>query len=278
MRLVGILLILAGLFFAIAKPWFQSNFTGEELGKQTFFKKSSGQSDTMGWEVGEINLDSANNPHRIRINIKRLPAQKYQNGKLKLLVRIAPLANNGSTQEAEFAETITINLENATDNPPDGAPQLISTSTSVFDISQSGNFKIGAIPLPAVAKNIVAPDFKIDPNIVSIVSIVQGSVEEVSSLSAIKGFAMVILGIGIVSISSRRKRKKRAGRQRRNAPARAPENTIETHDTPVSRQERAPPLKPPEPKPAPKRAAPKPVRKTNVGKTIRWGRNAGKKK
>ncbi len=270
MRLVGILLILAGLFFAIAQPWFQSNFTGEELAQQTFFKKSSSknsaQKNAMGWEVGEIKLDSDNNPHRIRINVKRLPGQKYQNGKLKLLVRVAPLTSDGSAQEAAFAETITINLENATDNPPGQAPQLISTSTSIFDISQSGNFKIGAIPLPSVAKKIVAPDFNIDPNIVSIQSIVQGRVEEVSSLSAIKGFAMVILGIGIVSISGRRNRKKRAARQRQNAPRQAPEESITS--APL---ERVPPPKPPKP-------APKPERKTNVGKTIRWGRNAGKKK
>ena len=273
MRLVGILLILAGLFFAIAKPWFQSNFTGEELAQQTFFKKSSGNNNAMGWEVGQIKLDSANNPHRIRINVKRLPAQKYLNGKLKLLVRVAPLANDGSAQEAAFAETITINLENATDNPPDGGPQLISTSTSVFNISQSGNYKIGAIPLPAVAKRIVAPDFKIDPNIVSIKSIVHGQVEEVSSLSSIKGFAMVIFGIVLVSIAGRRKRRKMATSQRQYAPTPGPEETITS-----APQERAPPPKPPKPKPTPKPVALKPERKTNVGKTIRWGRNAGKKK
>ncbi len=273
MRLVGILLILAGLFFAIAKPWFQSNFTGEEIANFAFFEKNQGDNSSEFWNVSERALSQENNPHRIRINVKRLPGQKYQNGKLKLLVRIAPLASDGSTQEAAFAETITINLENATDNPPDSAAQLISTSTGVFNIPQSGNYKIGAIPLPSNAKKVIVPDFKIDPNVVSIRSIVQGRVEETSSLSAIKGFAMVIFGIVLVSMSGRRKRRKRAGRQRRNAPARAPENTIETHDTPVSRQERAPPPKPPEPKPAPK-----PVRKTNVGKTSRWGRNAGKKK
>ena len=50
-----------------------------------------------------VPLARRNNPHRIRINVKRLPGQKYQNGKLKLLVRIAPLASDGSTQEAAFA-------------------------------------------------------------------------------------------------------------------------------------------------------------------------------
>ena len=273
MRLVGILLILAGLFFAIAKPWFQSNFTGEEIASFAFFEKNQGDNSSEFWNVSERALSQENNPHRIRINVKRLPGQKYQNGKLKLLVRIAPLASDGSTQEAAFAETITINLENATDNPPDSAAQLISTSTSVFNIPQSGNYKIGAIPLPSNAKKIIVPDFKIDPNIVSIGSIVQGRVEETSSLSAIKGIAMVIFGIVLVSMSGRRKRRKRAGRQRRNAPTHIPEEAITS--VPL---ERAPPPKAPKPKPTPKPAVPKPERKTNVGKTIRWGRNAGKKK
>ena len=283
MRFIGIILIIAGLFYAIARPWFNSNFTGEELAQTVIFEKSGAEYDDRGWQVSNIFLDEKNNPARVQLNVWRLPGQFYDGNILKLLVRVAPISRDGTILSPKLNQQITIDLDNSTSSTlPSSEAKLISISSDEFEIDHTGNYKIGAVPISA--DNVITgnAEFEIDSNIVRIDAVVMGGVEAVGTSSPIIGAGLVLLGILILSIfrrkTSRRQHKLPEQNQHR------PQNDIPQADIePVAtddgqRQQRQTRSRQPAPQPEP---VPKPVAeptKTNVGKTIKWGRDAGKKR
>ena len=105
MRLIGILLIVAGLFYAIARPWFGAESTTTQLAKAVVFDQQKIASQNRGWQVSNVFLDKANSPARIRINVFRLPGDSYDNRGLKLLVRVAPISKSGDKVAARYQKS-----------------------------------------------------------------------------------------------------------------------------------------------------------------------------
>ena len=278
MRFVGILLIVAGMFYAVARPWFSSNFTGEEHANAVIFDKNKTNSSSKGWKIARVFLDQENNPARIRIKVWRLPGQIYGDANIKLLVRVAPIGLDGKTSAPIINQQVFINLENVDSQTlPQSDAKLAVTSTREFEIDKTGQYKIGAYPIAADNVSDGQSDLNIDKNIIRIDAVVMGGVEAVGSSSPIFGGALVVLGIIMLSIFKRRKSNRNIGNSSNPT---APPATIPDDDNIVAPG--ADTQKPVEPDPIkrkpvePAPIAPKP--QTDVGKTIKWGRDAGKKR
>jgi hypothetical protein len=267
LRLIGILLIVAGLFYAIARPWFNSNFTGEEFAQTVFFDKAKSNDRNRGWQISKVFLEEENNPARIRIKVLRIPGRVNDNKNMKLLVRVAPIGRDGATQTPILNQPVTINLVNETSNSqPATEPKRIFASTEEFEITRTGQFQIGAFPISPDNVTIGQPELKIDGNITRIEAVVMGGVEKVSSSGPMLGVALVILGIVLLSIFKRLKSRPRGNNlPHRNRPAK---EIPRTDAQPEKASKNAPPVS--------RKSKPVPKPQTNVGKTIKWGRDAGK--
>ncbi|MCF6321268.1 MAG: hypothetical protein L3J32_05795 [Rhizobiaceae bacterium] len=268
MRIIGIIMIVIGLFYAVAKPWFGSNFTGEEIARATVFDKSKSNNKDQGWRVSEIFLQGDNQTIRIRMNVLRLPGQIYDNGKLRLLVRVAPAGQAGAAQRPLLSEEITVSLEGTRSGGTSSTePYLIFATSKEFTIQRSGQYKIGAIP--NTGGNVGNNGLDIDANIIGIEAQVLSGVQATGSSNTLFGGALVVFGIVLMSIAKRRKLR---GNTKM---ATAPPKPVATADPADNIN---PAIGRDEPPPAPPVVKPKPAPKTDVGKTIKWGRDAGKKR
>jgi len=262
-------MIVIGLFYAVAKPWFGSNFTGKEIARSTVFDKSKSNSEDRGWRVGQISLPGDSDKVRIRINVLRLPGQIYDNGKLNLVVRLARSGQVGSSSTPLMSEEVSVSLENTGSNTDSTEPYLIFATSSEFTVVRAGQYKIGAIPkLDGTSTGNISD---IDANIIGIEAQVLSGVQTTSSSNTLFGGALVIFGIVLMSIAKRRKL--RGNTETASAPAKpvATADPADNINPAIGRKE------PPPPPPVPK-AKPKPDPETDVGKTIKWGRDAGKKR
>lgn len=263
MRLIGIILVVIGLYFAIARPWFNANFSGEEVANVTIYDKTQSVDQNRGWQVNQVFLDPTNNPVRVRIAVHRLPGQVYNDGLLKLLIRVADVDSSGNSSKPILDEEVTVHLNAETSSSlPSGEAKTFVVSSSDFFIDFRGYHKVGALPVIPRRKSVNSADLDIDRNIIQIDASVIKSAAPIGSSSTILGFAMVFGGFVLISFF---KRKKLAP----NPPQPPVEDTdgliLEPHpleDNPI------PEVPPVTPEP----------RKTNVGKTIKWGRDAGKKR
>lgn len=266
MRIIGILLIVAGLYFAVAKPWFSTNLTGEELATTKVYDRKKALGKNRGWEVGSVFLEKESSPAIIRLKVGRLPGQFYNNAKLKLLIRLAPVSRDGTTDGTIVNEAVTVDLDTGVSETSSGQElQLAVISTKEFVIPATGNYKIGAFPIAGNNVTQGSTSLKIDPNITQISAIVMSDVEVVASSSPLRGGVMIVAGILLMSIAKRR-RKLRVKPQKdvsTTPVAKKPEpvaTQIDIDKQPEREKEIAPPPK------------------TDVGKTIQWGRDAGKKR
>ena len=260
MRFIGILLIIAGLFYAFGKPFFGSQMTGKQMARTVFFDRSKSSSENAGWQVSKIFLEEGNNPLIVQIKLLLEGRNSYSDEPLKLLVRVAPIAQNGSTLPAVLNHPVTFDVENDK-----------SISTKEFDIEKTGQFKIGAFPISADNVTIGEPDLEIDRNILSIEATILGQAKTGGSSGWLMGIGFVVLGIIMLSIFRRSKARpvkeeleEATGNIERDAQEFNPE--IETSSNPVENVE--PEVKHETPPPA--------QRKTDVGKSIQWGRDADK--
>ena len=275
MRLIGILLIIAGLFYAIARPWFGAEDTTTQLAKAVIFDQQKIAGQNRGWQVSNVFLDKVNSPARVRINVLRLPADSYDNRGLKLLVRVAPISQSGEIQAAEVNQPVIIDLENGFDNPAGGNARLHSISTEEFQINRTGQYKIGAVPVSADNVTTSAPALEIDRNIIRIEAVVLSGIEATGSSGLVLGVAMVLFGFILLSIFKRQQKIIGGTQETRRPPedvadSQADEVVDEVIDEVQSRVEND---DTPEREVPPQRQS-----KTGVGKTIKWGRDAGKKR
>ena len=266
MRFIPILLIVAGLYMAVVKPWFSTTLTGEELAQTQVYDRANTTGGARGWNVSTVFLEKENSPAIIRIKVSRLPGQHYDNGKLKLLVRLAPISQDGTAGQTIVNEAVTINLETGNSgNSTTQAQEISVISTSEFEVPRTGNYKIGAFPISSNNASNGNPDLEIDRNITGISAIVMSGVEPVGKSNAILGFALIAVGLALMSIFKRRKRRRKAAGPLAPPPARVePDDQSEEITSSVKE------------KPAPESDPVPPS--SNVGKTIKWGRDAGKNK
>lgn len=263
MRIIGVLLIVAGLYFAVAKPWFSTNLTGEELATTKVYDRKKALGENRGWEVSSVFLEKESSPAIIRLMVRRLPGQFYNNAKLKLLIRLAPVSRDGTTGGTIVNEAVTVSLDTGGPETSSGQElQLAVISTKEFVIPATGNYKIGAFPIAGNNVTQGNTSLKIDPNITQISAIVMSDVEVVASSSPLRGGVMIVAGILLMSIAKRRR--KLRGKPQKNVTTTSVARKPEPVATQVDK----------EPEPEKETAAPP---KTDVGKTIQWGRDAGKK-
>ncbi|MCP4183381.1 MAG: hypothetical protein GY761_08695 [Hyphomicrobiales bacterium] len=258
MRFIGIILILAGLFYAFGKPFLGWQSTGEQVANTVFFDRSKSSGENAGWQVSSVFLENDSNPLIIRIKLSLEGRKNETDEPLKLLVRVAPIAQNGSTLPAVLNQPVTIDLANGN-----------SVSTKEFAIEQTGQFKIGAFPIAADNVTIGRPDLEVDRNILSIEAAILGHARVGGSSGWLMGIGLVVLGIIMLSIF-RRGRKQPADNElerefeEEDRDSQESDAEIQTSGSPPEnvepevRQEPPPPSK----------------RKTDVGKSIQWGRDA----
>ncbi len=271
MRFAGIILVIIGLYMAVIKPWFSTNFTGEELAIANIYDKSKLASKSRGWQVANVLLEREKSPAIVRIAVTRLPGQLQGNGKMKLLLRVAPISLSGETLGPVLNEAVTVNLDSSNSGAtPDGAARITSISSSEFPINRTGNFKIGAFPVSSDKTRKGAPDLNIDRNITNIDVTILSGVEPVARSNAMLGFGLIVLGVVLLSIS-RRSRKSRYDNSPLGEPDLPPETLTKekgSNSSPKAPSRNQQPEAEPEPK----------KRTTDIGRTIQWGRDAGKKR
>ncbi len=272
MRILGILLIIAGLFYAVAKPLFNAGPAGEEVARTLFFDRSNTSDENKGWQVSKIFLEKDKNPLNIRITIFRMTGKLDEGRNLKLLVRVAPVSQSGTTLPSVLNQPVTIDLEGGDSGSQSPSGQMkISVSTKEFEIEQTGQFKIGAFPIAADNVTIGKPELEIDGKIIRIEAILTGSAEAGNSSNSLLGVGLVVLGIIMLSLFRRRK-----NRQNAQVPPDQiqPENDMQDRglENPAPRSE--PPVISDEAEP--KRQPARHKRETDIGKTIQWGRDADK--
>ena len=246
MRLIGIFLIIAGLYYGVARPWLGQATTEKELTQTVVFDKQKIDGQNLGWQVANVLLEQKFNTAHIRIDLWYLPGTNLKDSNLKLLVRVAPINQDGEIEEAELNQSVVINLgsENANSDTSDGV-RLITALTNKFNISRTGQYKIGAFPISADNVTFGKPDLKIDSSIIRIDAVVitgsgaTGSFDQLFG-SPLSGGVLVIFGIIVLSFFKRRKTK-------RGTASISPKKSAKSA------------------KPA-------------SAKTIRWGRDAGKKR
>jgi len=258
LRIIGIVLIIAGLFYAFGKPFLGGRSTGEQVAKTVFFDRSKSHSENAGWQVSNVFLEKDNNPLIIQIKLSLEGRNNYTDEPLKLLVRVAPIAQNGSTLPALLNQPVTIDLEGGN-----------SVSTKEFSIEQTGQFKIGAFPMAADNVTIGGPDLEIDRNILSVEAAILGQAEAGGSSGWLMGIGFVVLGIIMLSIF--RRGKTQPAKEELEQGYEEEHRDIQEVDIPnQSSNNQADDIKP---EPRKKTPAP-PKRKTDVGKSIQWGRDA----
>ncbi len=275
MRLIGIILVVIGLYFAIARPWFNSNFSGEEVASVTVYDKTEATDRSRGWRVNQILLDPENNPVRIRIAVHRLPGQVYNDGLLKLLVRVADVDTSGNSSKPILDENVTVHLNTQTSSSlPSGEAKTFVVSTSEFYVDYRGYHKIGALPVIPANTSINSADLDIDRNIIQIDASIIKAVSPIGSSGTVIGFLMVFGGFLLISFFKRRK----AAIAEAQPPLEEDDGLIlEPHPLEENPIPEVLPVEPePRKKPEPRKTSE--PRKTNVGKTIKWGRDAGKKR
>lgn len=252
MRIIGVIFVVAGILLAIGLPWFQSNLTGEEVTIATLYDRDN------GWRLSEVHLDPDDNPHRVRINIFRLRTEIRDNSIFPVIFRMASKTDG----QKKIEETLNIDLRNsATGIMPEGAPKLISQSTPAFNIEEQGDYKFGAIPLAPGKAN----PLRIDRDIVRINARVFKKVQATSTSYRNYGICSVIFGIIILSFFGR---SSKARHQPSGAPGTQNGAEIEAGTKPkVARDSKDVGIENKSKK-----------SKTSVGKTIRWGRDAGKRR
>ncbi len=272
MRILGILLIVAGLFYAVAKPLFDSGPAGEEVAKTLFYDRSNSSDEAKGWQVSKVFLETGNNPQNIRITVSRMTGKLDEGRNLKLLVRVAPISQSGATLPSVLNQPVTIDLEDENSNTRSPSGQMkILVSTKEFEIEQTGQFKIGAFPIAADNVTVGKPELEIDRKIIRIEAVLIGRAEAGDSSNSLLGVGLVVLGIIVLSLFRRRKIQSNG---QISADQIQPENEMEEEslENPIDRS--GPPVVSDEPEP--KRQSARPKRETDVGKSIQWGRDADK--
>lgn|GEM_PF-4495409 len=257
MRFIAIILIFAGLFYAFGKPFFGGGSTGEQVANTVFFDRAKAGSENAGWQVSNVFLENDKNPLIIQVK-PTLNGRNFNTDKpLKLLIRVAPIAQNGTTLPAIVNQPVTLDPANAN-----------TVATKPFDIDQTGQYKIGTFPIAADNVTIGRPDLEIDRNIVSIEATILGQARSGGSSGWLMGIGLVVLGIIMLSIFRRGKLPQPKSEQevdlQEEDDSPVPDPDIQPADNPARKAE-------PE-----VRQEPPPKRKTDVGKTIQWGRDADK--
>lgn len=262
MRLLGILLLLGGLYFAIAKPWFSTQFTGEKIATSTLFQKGD------GWRAGTVELDDDDGPFRTRINVYRLQGKIRSRERLHLIFRVQD-ANSGSVV---VEKRLALNLDEASNNTRSDVEQLHSVAVEAFDVPDESTYKVGVVPVSA--NNPDRVDLNIHPNILRVEAVTSQKVEAGGADNLFNGALMIGAGILLISLAGRRRRRARAPEKRPAEPiAHSKEHDAKRSefDEPDRTKSDLPPDVP-EPPIAP------PKRESDVGKTIKWGRDAGKER
>ncbi len=272
MRILGILLIIAGLFYTVAKPLFDAGSSEEEIAKTLFYDRSNSSDENRGWQVSRIFVEKEDNPLNIRITVSRVIGKLDDGGNLKLLVRVAPISQSGTTLPSVLNQPVTIDLEdNNSETQSQSGQMSMSVSTREFDIERSGQFKIGAFPVASDNVTVGKPKLEIDGKIIRIEAILLSKSEAGSSSNSLLGVGLVVLGIILLSLFRRRKAKSNG---KVSPDQKQPDSEIEEGggEYPADRSDSPVISDKPEPESPPVSSE----RKTDVGKTIQWGRDADK--
>jgi len=189
MKMMGLLMILAGLFLAFVYPSFQNTTSGKEL--STFMSYQRG----APWKPNEVVLDKAGNPFQLRLTGNFLPGSPYLDRALALDVSI-----RGPTGSA-LMETINISPEAGAMTRPvskngDGSVVLIA-NTSAFSISNSGTHIIK-----------ISTSGEVDFSLTSISVTVVGKAFVPDTLFRIPGIIMAVFGVILIFRSRKKKRHK----------------------------------------------------------------------
>jgi hypothetical protein len=76
MRLIGFLLVLAGLALAVGYPLYQSDFTGTEFQRERIYDRAV-SGNTRNWKLAIVELRENQNPLRIRLEGMRGDSDSY---------------------------------------------------------------------------------------------------------------------------------------------------------------------------------------------------------
>lgn len=140
MRLVAILLILAGFALAFGYPLYQADFTGDEIARLDLYDRAR-DGNTNEWQARTVNLTEADNPVRVRLEGKRAGGDSFIGSSLPVNIEVE------GPEGIVMATGLDMRLASDPDGGVNPSDQRLYINAPDFDILASGEHTIRASTL-----------------------------------------------------------------------------------------------------------------------------------
>lgn len=191
MRLIGFLLVLAGLALAVGYPLYQSDFTGSEFHRERIFDRAV-TGNTRDWKTVNIDLRENQNPLRIRLEGMRGDSDSYIGTNYPVSIDLT--GPDGKVLSA----ALDMKLAADPDRPNPGELRLYINAPD-FDVITSGPHSLQ-----------VTPNLERDISVLWMDAVFLQNVERPTSEFIRPGLIMAGFGAAMWFIGSRRSRKRRS--------------------------------------------------------------------
>lgn len=190
MRLIGFLLVLAGLGLAVGYPLYQSDFTGTEVHRERIYDRKIG-GNINSWYPVTIDLKEVQGPVRIRLEGQRASGDNYIGTNYPVEIELT------GPQGTVLSAGLDINLASDPNKPNPGEQRLYANAPD-FDVIASG---------PHTLK--VTPQLDRDVSVLWMDAIFLANVERPTNDYLRPGLIMVGLGLGMSFLGGRRRKSRK---------------------------------------------------------------------
>lgn len=196
MRLLGIVLIIAGAGIAFIYPSYQIGHSGNEVAKVRIYDRDTGVQNSNIWLTHKVRLTSDMAPLRIRLSGKTNRGASIAVNDLKYTIRL----QSASEKNTIFTEDLSISIYDSNLDSQGGTVNEL-TQTNLFEVSS----EFGIIDNDLYELDII-PGQKARGLTAYLDAIIMSNVEEPSTQFQPLGFAALGLGV-VLFVLGRRRRK-----------------------------------------------------------------------
>lgn len=200
MRVVAVLLMLAGFGLAIGYPLYQADFTGEKIATLDLYDRTR-DGNTNEWQARTVNLTEADNPVRIRLEGMRASGDSFIGSSLPVDIEVS--GPEGIVLSTGLDMRLASDSESG-NSSPNVADQRLYINAPDFDILAPGEHTIS-----------VSTPLERDISLMKMEAIVLARVERPTNEYTRSGIVLALVGSGLYVVGYavarlRRKRGKKA--------------------------------------------------------------------
>ncbi len=190
MRLVGIVLVLAGFALAFGYPLYQADYSGEKLTTLNLYDRER-DGWKSEWQVTTVELSEADNPVRIRLEGKRAAADSFIGSTIPVSIEVE------GPEGLVLSAGLDLRLASDSQGGTNSIDQRLYINAPDFDVLVPGTHEIRT-----------ATSIERDISIMSMDAVVMTRVKRPANEYLQPGLIMAGIGAALFVVGNRRSRKR----------------------------------------------------------------------